>query len=94
MSWDKTYSHTVAFGFDRLGAAVLFNQPDITISSLCWVVREGSVVMVERLKASPWQLWLLWRIGNFLERFWPGHCDAARQGDLDTSHRSQVLLGA
>lgn len=94
MSWDKTYSHTVALGFDRLGAALIFNEPDITISSLCWIVRESSPAQVEKLKLSEWQLWLLWQIGNGLEHFWPGHCAAARQGDLDTTARSRVLLGA
>lgn len=39
MSWDRTYTHTIALGVDRLGAALIFNEPDITISSLCWVVR-------------------------------------------------------
>jgi hypothetical protein len=95
MSWDKTYSHTVALGVDRLGAALVFNQPDITISSLCWIVRQvHSEDMVQRLKLYPWQLWLLRRIGNFLEHFWPGHCADARQGDLDTSARARLLLGA
>jgi hypothetical protein len=39
MSWNRTYSHTVALGADRFAAAVVFNQADITVSSLCWIVR-------------------------------------------------------
>lgn len=38
MSWEQSYSHTVAIGLDRFGAALIFNEPDITISSLCWFV--------------------------------------------------------
>jgi len=95
MSWDIAYSHTLALAVDRLGAALVFNQPDITISSLCWIVRQvHSEEMVQWLKLYWWQLWLLWRIGDFLEYFWPGHCADARLGDLDTSQRSRVLLGA
>lgn len=93
MSWDRTYSHVVLLGFDRLGAAIIFNEPDITISSLCWIVRDGSSDMVARLKLYGWQRLLLGAIGAGLEHFWPGHCIAARTGDLDTSARSRFLLG-
>lgn len=93
MSWEKTYSHTVALGLDRLGAALIFNEPDITISSLCWVVRTPSAAVIP-LKLSGWQYRLLLWIGDRLEQFWPGHCADARGGDLDTSARSRLLLGA
>ena len=93
MSWDKTYSHTVALGIDRLGAALFFNQPDITISSLCWIVRAGASSHRSALKANRVQEKALLWIGDFLEHFWPGHCADARQGDLDTTERTRVLLG-
>lgn len=97
MSWDKTYSHTVALGVDRLGAALIFNQPDITISSLCWIVRNAAHLKIAEdalpvLKLAPWQSWLLWRIGDGLEYFWPGHCEQARLGDLQTGEKSRKLL--
>lgn len=92
MSWDKTYSHTLLLALDRFGAALLFNEPDITISSLCWIYRKAPVTLCE-LKLSPWQAAALRVIGNGLERFWPGHCVSARAGDLDTSARSRRLLG-
>lgn len=114
MSWDKTYSHTLLLALDRFGAAILFNEPDITISSLCWIVLtrdkyravyaadpivpsldRAACVSFNALKLSGWQLWMLRQIGNsLLENFWPGHCQQARQGDLDTSARSRLLLGA
>lgn len=97
MSWDKTYSHTAVLALDRLGAALLFNEPDITISSLCWVVRYATSlriaeVALPRLKLHPVQHAALRYIGNALEHFWPGHCDAARWGDLQTGQRSRDLL--
>lgn len=109
MSWDNTYSHTVLLAADRAGAAVIFNEPDITISSLCWIVRQAdearfraqvmpldkvAFAALAELKLYGWQLTLLRCIDSALEYFWPGHCAAARQGDLDTSARSRRLLGA
>lgn len=94
MSWDRTYSHTVLLGVDRLGAALIYNEPDITISSLCWIVRSGSDSQRAALKLYHWQLRSLQLIGDGLEHFWPGHCARARNGDLQTTQRSRQLLGA
>ena len=92
MSWDQTYSHTVALAIDRFGAAILFNEPDITISSLCWIAQTKAPGL-EELKLSKWQHELLQDIGAVLEHYWPGHCAAARQGDLDANARTRQLLG-
>lgn len=92
MSWSNTYTHTIALAIDRFGAALIFNEPDITISSLCWVVRRGSKMQQDALKLAPWQRKLLQLIGNGLEHFWPGHCARARGGDLATSSRARSLL--
>lgn len=97
MSWDQTYSHTVALAIDRLGAALLFNEPDITISSLAWIVRNAGALKIAeealpRLKLAAWQRFALEQIGNGLEHFWPGHLDAARWGDLQTGQRARDLL--
>jgi hypothetical protein len=94
MSWDRTYSHTALLGIDRLGAALLFNEPDITISSLAWVVRSGSDAQRAQLQLYGWQRSALSAIGSALEYFWPGHCARARTGDLATSTRARTLLGA
>lgn len=51
MSWNRTYSHTVALGLDRFTAAVVFNQADITVSSLCWIVRKRDAVMATPIGA-------------------------------------------
>ena len=94
MSWDRTYTHTVLLGIDRLGAAIIYNEPDITISSLCWIVRFGSDAQRNQLKLYGWQSASLRAIGAGLEYFWPGHCARARTGDIQTSARSRSLLGA
>jgi hypothetical protein len=93
MSWERTYSHTALLGIDRLGAALVFNEPDITISSLCWVVRNGNSEELGALKLYSWQLCALRGIGNTLEHFWPGHCTRARDGDIQASTRARTLLG-
>lgn len=93
MSWTQTYTHTVLIGIDRLGAALIFNQPDITISSLCWIELFGSQKQRDLLKLAEWQHTLLRVIGErLLERFWPGHCTRARQGDIITSSHTWDLL--
>lgn len=93
MSWNKTYSHTLALAVDRFGAALLFNQPDITISSLCWLVRTYPATKVlERITLHTWQFALLTGIGAGLERFWPGHCARARDSDRTVSLEVQGIL--
>lgn len=92
MSWDKTYSHTLLIAADQFAAAVFFNEPDLCISTLCWCVRTPSYP-IQQLKLSPWQFRVLMRIGDGLEHFWPGHCVASRQGDIDRAGSTQTRLG-
>lgn len=44
MDTKKPYWLTLLLALDRFGAALLFNRPDLTISTLCWMVLtvEGS----------------------------------------------------
>jgi hypothetical protein len=82
---------------DRLGAALLFNRPDITISALCWVARYApdepiAASALHELKLYQWQfLALLW-IGSVLEWIQPGHCIKARTSDILTSQSTTSLL--
>lgn len=92
MSWEQSYSYTVALAIDRFGAAVIFNEPDITISSLCWVVRLGTPAQVAAFKFSSWQRLVLRGIGSGLEFFWPGHCAGARDEDIAVSSRTRQML--
>lgn len=93
MSWDKTYSHTLLLAIDRAAAAVVFNEPDITVSSLCWIVHAGTYDQVAALKLYNWQHCLLLDIGDGLEYFFPGHLVAARKSDGEVCARSRALLG-
>lgn len=93
MSWSKTYTHTLAIGIDSLGAAIFFNEPDLTISSLAWIVRSGSSAQQRQLELYGWQRSALVAIGAALEYFWPGHCASARLGDISRSERTTNLLG-
>ncbi len=100
----KSYLHTFLLGLDRFGAALFFNQPDMTISSLAWVVRtfrnanannlehDVAARAINIVKPGSFQYAALVEIGDFLEHFWPGHCEGARQGDVDTAARTIVLL--
>jgi hypothetical protein len=93
MTWDQTYSHTLLLAIARAAAAVVFNEPDITVSGLCWIVHFGTSEEVAALKLYNWQHGLLVEIGGGLEHFFPGHLAATRQGDIDASARSRKLLG-
>lgn len=98
MSWDGTYSHSVAIGVDQLGAAVLFNRPGLTISSLCRIVEladKGVTPFPDRLAfltLSDWQIELLRWLGKKLDGRWPGHCEGARIGDLARADAAIALL--
>lgn len=98
MTWTKTYTHTIAIGLDDLGAAVLFNRNDITISSLCWMQRTADAgdpnvsAKLATLDLRPWQHGFLRRVGAGLEWIRPGHCDRARRADQARGKSMAVLL--
>lgn len=89
MSWDRTYTHTLAIAVDQLGAAVIFNRPDLTISTLCWIVMSGDP---QPLKLAPWQTWMLARLGPILNRIQENHCVQAREGDAQRAQATLLLL--
>jgi hypothetical protein len=107
VSFNRTYGYTLAIAVDQFAAALIFNRPDLTISTLCWIVLassspgiasvpydERAVQALAFLKLSIWQHWLLRQIGrNFLERLWPGHCVAARASDLARAKSASAALG-
>lgn len=95
MSWENTYSRSVCIGIDRFYSALLFNEPDMTISSLCWLVRNRFTEGVrEEVKLYNWQIRVLWHIGAGLEFFFPGHIAVARSNDIKASSRARRVLGA
>lgn len=92
MSWDRTYSHNVLIALDSFAAALVFNRPDLTISTMCDMVRNPMGRHV--LKLSTWQLWSLQRLGPILDWIQKGHCKLARQGDIDRANSTLESLNA
>lgn len=89
------YFQTVMIGLDQLGAAILFNRNDFTISSLCGIVRNAKVRPggIEALKLSPWQRTVLEKLGvalNWVTR--KNHCQDAIISDLARSTSTSILL--
>lgn len=110
MDTKKPYWLTVLLALDRLGAALFFNRPDLTISTLCWMVltleqaRELHAVpptdllvawaMLKAVDPYPWQTAALRAIGHGLEWLSPGHCARARESDKTLLVATAKLLGA
>lgn len=90
MSWDKTYTHTVLIAADQFAAAVFFNRPDLTISTMCWMVMEGKDAT---LKLSKMQRAFLAWLGPQLNKYWPNHCAEARDGDIKRAKNTLTSLG-
>jgi hypothetical protein len=98
MSWPNTYVHNVLIALDCLGAALLFNHNDITISSMCRLVQladskaDKAAWQLAALKLSSWQVTLLRWIAAFLEDLQKGHCAKAVEGDMQRAKSIQQLL--
>jgi len=98
MSWDGTYSHNVFYAVDVWAATILFNQSDVTISSMCRMVQLADFApnlagpRLGELKLWGWQVALLRQVGRLLEWLQPGHCEAARVADLARAERRKALL--
>jgi len=98
MSWGRTYSHSLAIGLDMFGAVVVFNRPDLTISSLCRIVqladatREDFPTRLASLKLSAWQVKLLRWLAKRLDGLQTDHCEGARQGDIERAQSTRDFL--
>jgi hypothetical protein len=88
----RPYALNVLIALDRFGAALLFNQPDITISSLCWVAAQGASSQNQAAKLSPWQTRILIPLAWVLNKIQANHCQLARMSDIATAQaRIEVL---
>lgn len=90
MAWDTTYTHTVLIGLDQLGAALLFNRNDLTISTMCDMVMTGDDAS---LKLSGWQRAFLKWLGPVLNKIQADHCAGARDGDRDRANSTLIAVG-
>jgi hypothetical protein len=97
LTWDKSYAHTLAYALDITGALIFWNQSDITISSLCWLVMMAEKtadyrVRLDSLKLYGWQTALLGHIGPQLDKVQPLHRELAREADLARAQKTIGLL--
>lgn len=95
MSFARTYAHTVLVGLDDLGAAILFNRDDVTISSLCGLQRRadaGKDQRIQWLDLHGWQVGFLRGLWYVLEWIKRGHCEAAITADRARGASMQALL--
>lgn len=100
LPFQRTYAHTVLVAADQLGAAILFGRDDVTISSLCGLVRrmgrgdkQARNLVYLGLALRDWQIGLLRTAGRALERFWPGHYEGAMAADIRRGLRAVAILG-
>jgi hypothetical protein len=91
MSWSDTYTHTIALAADFFGAALFWNQQDITISSLCWMACTNDPRLAG-LTLYKWQTWLLLKIGPLLNDIQTNHMALARAADVARAERVLALL--
>ncbi len=98
MSFSQTYLHTVLVAIDDLGASVLFDLDDTTISALCGVQRRSdagdaqATGALATLGLRPWQHAFLRAVGRLLEWIRPGHCERAIGADILRGQAMVALL--
>jgi hypothetical protein len=97
VTFDNTYVHNLLYGLDIYGAILIFNQRDVTISSLCRLVQlydfaPGLVPQFPGLKLWKWQIAVLRALGPILDKIQTSHCEGARQADIARANRVLALL--
>ncbi len=85
----KTWFHGLLVSLDELGAAILYNRTDTTISSLC---RLAQLELLGRVEASRWQAWSLTNLAPLLDRIQANHCEKARLADLARAESTIAIL--
>ena len=82
MSWQGTWTYIVARSADVFTASVIWNEADVTVSSICGLeLRAGS-------KGDP----TLQRLGRFLNRLQKNHCELAIAADLARAQAAVKML--
>ena len=82
-----TYLQVLLLAIDRFGAAVIYQQLNLTISAMTWMVETGRA---GPLKLWKWQAVSLTYIGPWLDKIQPSHREMARANDLK---RAQAIVG-
>lgn len=86
-----SYFKTVMLGVDDLGAAIILNRNDMSISAACGLVLNG---FADPLRLSRFQHGFCWYTGKALNYFWPGHCEGAVINDLLRGKYTLSLLSS
>jgi len=82
-STEKLYAYKFLIALDRFGGAIFLREPNITISTGCGL---------ELRKENPaWWACLIGR--QFLNRFWPNHCEIAIRYDAYIAWKTVNALG-
>lgn len=74
---------------DQFAAAVVFNRPDLTISTMCWMVANDDYA---NLKPSRWQWWVLAKLGPILNWIQTDHCKGAALADYNRAQSTVKAL--
>lgn len=80
MSWDRTYTHTIAVSIDVLTASIVWNDNDVCVSSLAGLAL--------RAKRSGFLAWL----GRLLNKIQANHCELSIAGDIARCQAAIKLL--
>lgn len=84
-----TFGKNFALALDDWAASIFWNQRDVTVSGLTWVMENHPERLAHMYE---WQRRLLSKIGPWLDKHWPNHRAEARAGDLARLAASQALL--
>jgi hypothetical protein len=87
MSWSGTYSHEFLLALDLWAAAVLFNRPGITISTMSGLVRDGRD---RPLALHEWQRAFLRWLEPRLSR---AHVEKAKAADIARAKLALEIMG-
>jgi hypothetical protein len=83
---DRQWTFSLAYGLDRFAAAIFFLQTGMSISAMCWLVKQGKA---DSLKLRHWQITFL----TWLEpRLSAEHCEFAAKDDLARLRLAEKIL--
>jgi hypothetical protein len=87
VTWsDRQWSFDLLYGLDRFAAALFFQETRMSISTMCWLVKQGKA---DRLKLRAYQIGFL----RWLEpRLSEAHCKWAAANDRTRAQTAVDLL--
>jgi hypothetical protein len=83
VEYSNAYTTLIARALDIFLGTSIWRDYGVTISSMCGL----------QLRTAKPAWWAVLIGRNFLERFWPGHCEGAIAADILRAHQALKLLG-